>query len=459
MSNDDVRYAAVNDPAGERFVEAPATHAGMTQLRRRAEALGEQFYCATQLGGCGGRMHTVNGSKKRPYFRHNVKSDCTLDQAVARDIFTHVAIQNALVGWLRRTGHPDARKEKWVGPCSRVDVQCAPNAVIEVQLSGETDVSMEDRTERYGGNVTWLFDPERPISSRDSALARGDVVLLVRLRRAPDGQVIAGQVDVGIRTAQIANHASGDLWVPLEECTFTPAGGLGHPGRGEAEQLVATAKKLHQDAVDAARKAAEQAQAEQAAEAEKQRQNAYERMTGDADSRHRGHDRFIRESRPAAPRPPSAPAKGRTRPSAKNRPTARTGWYPIVWSLDDLTDWQDRHNLPLFADGAWCRVLRYHRDLFPDWAYSISDRWATDVPEHLIDPAWATLYLLATSAGGQVQVFVDQEVDPGGMILQRLESLGLVSFYGDEPYPLMVRVEQRVVSDRSDTSHSTWNAH
>lgn len=49
-----------------------------------------------------------------------------------------------------------------------MDVFCHPKAVIEVQLSGETAHSMEARTTRYGGSVTWLFGAGGHITSRDA---------------------------------------------------------------------------------------------------------------------------------------------------------------------------------------------------------------------------------------------------------------------------------------------------
>lgn len=464
MIDDDLAvHAVLADPDGERFVEAPTSHARMADLHRAANIANESFYCATQLGGCGSEVHVVNGLKKRPFFRHNPGSNCPLTPAESRDNFTHRSIQNALVSWLGDMGH-QARLEKPVGPRSRVDVYCDPDAVIEVQLSGETALSMEDRTERYGRNVTWLFDPDRPITSRDTALSDNDMVLLVRLRRDDTGPVTTGprKVDIGIRVAQIADTPGTTLWDPLEACTFTPADGLSHPRRGDADQHVTTAKENHRLAVaqeeEAQRKiVAEQSEFEAWLSAERQQAaiDRYQQQSRQLAKRRAAAERAKQGTVGGSPEPQSVPA-----PVSKTGPAARHSFYPIVWSLADLSGWQERHHRVVPDDGAWARVLRHHHDLFPDWAYQLRDQWAAGLPEDLIDPAWATLYLLSTSLSGQVSVFVDAEVDTDGMILQHLHKRGLINLYGEPPDPLMLRLNQRVTPDPArPKQHPVWNAY
>lgn len=111
---------------------------------------------------------------------------------------------------------------------------------------------MQERTVRYGGNVTWLFHPDRSISSRDSVLDRDGLVMLVQLRGAATGA--AGQsrpVDPRIRTETVGWPAE-TVWVPLEDCTFTPAGGIAHPARHDAASKVATARENQRRAAAAA---------------------------------------------------------------------------------------------------------------------------------------------------------------------------------------------------------------
>jgi hypothetical protein len=469
--DDDLAVLAVlADPDGERFVDAPRDHDAMTRLMQQAETAGEKLYCATLLGGCGQEVHVANGMILRPHFRHYPGSRrCPLTPAVARDAYTHRTIQRALVGWLQRLGFEDASMEKRVGPGSRVDVHCSPDAVIEVQLSPETDESMQGRTVRYGGRVTWLYHPTRPITSRDATLARDEFVLFVRLNRddRPAGE--SPLVEVGIQTVGVAGQPGIpgqpgiEIWKPLAECLFTPAGGVQHPGHGDAVQHLATIKESHRQAVERAREVqrladekAAQLEAEQHAEAQKLALERYQQQTRQL-LRKRAQD----EARRTASRSEEAVPKRDPAPVVKNGPKARHGHYPIVWSLADLEDWKELHpHRTVPTEGAWMRVLRYHHDLFPAWAYKLRDQWAAALPEDLLDPAWATLYLLATSLSGQVSVFIDTEFDPEGVILRHFHSRGLISLYGQEPAPLMLRLNQRVTPDPArPLQHPVWNAY
>jgi hypothetical protein len=92
----------------------------------------------------------------------------------------------------------------------------------------------------------------------------------------------------------------------------------------------------------------------------------------------------------------------------------------------------------------------------------ISDGWAAGLTEHLIDPAWAALYLTTTSASGRVSAFIgggdddldplhpNDVVDPDGVILDRFQALGLVSMYGGAPDAVMLLVLHRLASIRRD---------
>ena len=149
----------------------------------------------------------------------------------------------------------------------------------------------------------------------------------------------------------------------------------------------------------------------------------------------------------------------------------RSGSYPVVWNLDDLASWEAQHRLLAPEHGAWWRVLEHHVGLFNDWVSYMNDGWAVGLPEHLIDPAWATLYLTTTSSAGMVSVFIgggdedrdplhpNDPIDPDGLILERLQNLGLVSLHGGDPYPVMLRIEHKLGSIRWDTTvrqPATW---
>ncbi len=233
IDEDRAVFAVLGDPAEDRYVQAFIDHDDMADLIEAADACGELFYCSRKLGGCGEKVMPVNGRIRRPHFRHFAHSTCRITPAENRDIYTHAIVQYALVTWLRAHGHPEADVEKRLDRCSRVDVFCTPHSVIEVQLSGETDVSMRNRTRRYGEIVTWLFDPSNPISSRDATLDRDGVVRLVRVRPAPEERLRRTQtmfskqpIDIGVRSAASNNDRPDTDWFPLEECTFTPEDGL-----------------------------------------------------------------------------------------------------------------------------------------------------------------------------------------------------------------------------------------
>jgi hypothetical protein len=93
----------------------------------------------------------------------------------------------------------------------------------------------------------------------------------------------------------------------------------------------------------------------------------------------------------------------------------------------------------------------------------MTDRWATGLPEHLVDPAWAALYLTTTSLSGQVSVFVgggdlDRDllypydpIDPDRLILARMAALGLIRVDIEPGEPVMVRVLH-------DLGQVQWNA-
>lgn len=164
----DLPVAALGSPDGELIV-APDFQAEMITLQRSARQAGQGFFCPPSLGGCGERLNVVAGPVRRPYFRHSRGSACG-GVAEGRDIFTHRQIQHELIRWLAGLGFRAEAEHYFRGDRrSRVDVYVGGglDRVVEVQLSNETAASKLDRTERYGGNVTWLFGPAGPLASRD----------------------------------------------------------------------------------------------------------------------------------------------------------------------------------------------------------------------------------------------------------------------------------------------------
>lgn len=512
MNDDDERavFAVLGDPAGHQYIQAPTDHAAMTAMVSAADQAGELFFCSSRLGGCGEKVMPVNGNIRIPHFRHYAHTRCPLTSATNRDIYTHAIIQDALVSWLREHGHPEAVTEKRLNRKSRVDVHCSPDAVIEVQLSGETDTSMLERTLRYGNNVTWLYDPNNPISSREATLTRDGTVLLVRLRPATDQALRQPQtmfsqhpIDIGVKVRTFGTEGGFVDWHPLEACTFTPDTGLQPPLYSETRQTVADARERRRQSDELARLVADQrqrtAEAEMARHMEVSREEAARRMevaraegarrraalaaedavaeqkrltakaardavwasqepqrqaAAKAEQEHLEQVREASEQRLA--RAKSDAAARIARQLDRKTPAARSSWYPTVWNLDDLAGWEIRHQLKAPENGAWWRVLSHHDEPFAEWVALVADGWATGLPEHLVDPAWAALYLTSVSLAGKVCAFIgggDQDddplipydpIDPEGIILDRLQALGLISLYGGPPAPLMVNVEHHL---------------
>jgi hypothetical protein len=457
MTDDDLAvFAVLGDPAGNRYIQAPPTQAEMHVIKTDAETRGELFFCSSRLGGCGQRVMVINGPERRPHFRHYARTDCPLTRATARDIYTHAMIQAALVGWLHNHGHPDAVTEKRLDKRSRVDVHCEPGAVIEVQLSGETDSSMRCRTSRYGGNVTWLYDPHNAISSRDSALARDSIVLLVRLRpaggrtiREPQTGFSQQPIDIGLSFRLGDTDGGYTDWWPLEECTFSPAEGLRPPGYAAAKQDVIDARRLRQERAEAEQRSVDKALAE--------RQEVLREIAASERAR---QAKFMQDLAVRRGKSEQETAARRARNLADRGGVpglgTRQGWHPVVYTLQDLAIWEAQHQMEAPVHGAWRRVLEYHDGPYADWVALMTDGWATGLPEHLIDPAWAALYQTGTSMSGQVSVFLGggdldvdplrpyDPIDPQGLILARFVALGLVTLHGGPPDPLMIHVGHRL---------------
>ena len=463
MNDDELAvFAVLGDPAGNRYVQAPQTQAEMSELHMAALARREDFFCSRRLGGCGEKVMVVNGPVRRPHFRHYAHTDCPLTRAAARDIYTHAIIQDALVSFMQAHGYLDAVAEKRLDARSRVDVHCSPGAVIEVQLSGETDTSMLARTLRYGNNVTWLYDPVNPISSRDSTLTRDGIVLIVRIRPVdafgwkPQTEFSRQPTDIGVKHKKFPTDGASSQWWPLEQCTFTPVQGLQPPGYAAIRQGIADARLAEKEQAAEAQRVANQAEADaqkarnEIAAASAARQGQFmEELAG----RRRKADleSAARRARNLADRGESTSLG--TRPSN----------FPVVFTVDDLAVWEAQYGLVAPEHGAWRRVLEHHDGPFADWVALMTDGWVTGLPEHLIDPAWAALYLTTMSLSGQVSVFLgggDQDFDPNhpydpidseGLILQRLVNLSLVSLYGGPGEPLMLKVQHHLGEIR-------WNA-
>lgn len=456
MNDDELAvFAVLGDPAGNRYIQAPQTQAEMSDLHAAAMARSDDFFCSRRLGGCGEKVMVVNGPVRRPHFRHYAHTNCPLTRATARDIYTHAIIQDALISFLRDHGYTDAVAEKRLDAKSRVDVHCSPGAVIEVQLSGETDSSMRARTSRYGGNVTWLYDQVNAISSRDSTLTRDGIVLIVRIRPVdvfgwkPQTEFSRQPIDIGVKHKKFPTDGASSQWWPLEQCTFTPVQGLRPPGYAAIRQGIADARLAEKEQAAEALRIAEQAEA-----------NAQRARNEIAAATAARQGRFMEELASRRRKADLESAARRARNLAERGHVAslgtRPGNFPVVFTLADLAIWEAQYLMVAPEHGAWRRVLEYHMDRFADWVALMTDGWVTGLPEHLIDPAWAALYMTTMSLSGKVSVFLgggDQDsdpmhpydpIDPEGLILQRMIDLSLVSLYGKPGEPLMLKVQHHL---------------
>lgn len=372
----------------------------MIELKRAADAAGEEFFCATRMGGCGQPVIVVAGARRKPHFRHPPNSACLLTTAaVARDIYTHRLIQTELVRWLRHLGY-QSQAERWMDSRSRVDVWCSPKAAIEVQLSGETAESMQDRTDRYSrsgeGTVTWLFGTGRHIASRDALLATDGLAQIVRLRPEPElpsSQVFGSppggrRIDIGLLVEPLDAEKPAEVrWWPLSECIFDPAEGLRTPGRADAVERART----------------------RSAENERlaQLRARIRAREATAKKRRRRQDTHPSSEEPTewpVYTPPQRPVP--TDPMGGRRPTAK----PLVGSM-----WSPHPA----TDDFWWRTA---------W---IDGHWADGLPSPLVDLGWGALYITMLMSRGRVEDLVGHKPGPDRLaVAQYLADLGLIEIHG-----------------------------
>lgn len=459
--NDDEGFfpvAALGGPDGE-LVVAPEVQADMITLQQAAQKAGQAFYCPPSLGGCGEKLVAAAGDIRRPYFRHFAGSSCGF-RGEDRDTFTHRQIQRELIRWLADRGFR-AEAERYLGrdQNSRVDVFVGGDLewVIEVQLSNETAVSKLGRTERYGGNVTWLFGDDRFIASRDHEQSAHGVAQLVRLAGRPAGQdwsrletACSWPVEIGLRAEPPAGQPRKDVWLPLDVCTFDPAHGLMAPGLVQAKQQVMKN-----------RRAAAEEQARQQAElaAKKRLLDEARRTAAEEQERERANQRAARrEDEPRVPvdelrrRDFAELARGdEHRLAAAGRVVNLDVWHrfaytrkmatpprqlpavplpgtrPTVLTPRDLHEWSARTGRPVTPEGTWWTALVLHAADYEWWTSQIDGRWVQHLRPDLVDPAWVALYLSTLEPSGPVSRLAEQTADPAGLAVRRLHDLGLIT--------------------------------
>lgn len=182
-------YAVVGSPKSRNVVTAPEGKDEARRMRTEAQERGAPFFCSLAAGGCGGRLKLAAGDIRIPYFSHAPQALCDLNDAAARDGYTHLAIQEALKRWIE--GTTSLRCELEVTTSDRKgrsdlvvrDAEDSHRLGLEIQLSPLTDAEMQRRSNIYlqGMNhVQWLYGNEENQACQ-SQLVRYGYALRIRI--------------------------------------------------------------------------------------------------------------------------------------------------------------------------------------------------------------------------------------------------------------------------------------
>ena len=222
-----VHLAVTDGPSGDQVVLAPENREAARRLQSRLHGV---FWCTTQAGGCGSRMHLVIGTLRRVHFRHARGATCALrDPDRVESSYEHLWYQWQLRDWLLRQGFQPRLEKVFTDGLGRTDVHVSVDGVehsIEVQLSAISAEAREDRRTRYERAVdqlTWLFGKGARRAATEERASAGYALVLRRsgARLEPGG---AGTVEIGLTGSELAETR----WVPLARCSFN-ADGFNHP--------------------------------------------------------------------------------------------------------------------------------------------------------------------------------------------------------------------------------------
>lgn len=237
----ELRWAVTDGPDGTRVIDAPEDARQLKENVKRGLAT---LHCSTRVGGCGEELIVVAGEVYAHHFRHRPSARCSLTASEARDRYTHLRIQVALLDWLTGQGLR-ATKEERLDHRSRVDVFVAETRqVLEVQLSPLDAIDWKVRHERYTDKdvaVWWLNGLTNAAVIVEQRRQDGHA-LLVRL----DGE----QVDLGV------DDADGERrFAPLDQWRMTVDGPWNHLV-DEASELAATRRAETAEVEERARQVA-----------------------------------------------------------------------------------------------------------------------------------------------------------------------------------------------------------
>ena len=231
-----VHLAVSDGPSGDQVVLAPEEREAAWRLKSRMQGA---FWCTTQAGGCGGRMHLVIGVVNRVHFRHAKDATCALrtPERVERS-YEHLRYQLQLRDWLLGQGYQPRLEKVFTDGLGRTDVHVSVEGVehsIEIQLSAISAHERADRRIRYECEVdhlTWLFGAGARGAAMEERAFAGYALVLRRSDTdpRPDG---GGLVEVGVSGAAL----KGTRWVPLASSLVQRRWPL-PPGRADSARVI-----------------------------------------------------------------------------------------------------------------------------------------------------------------------------------------------------------------------------
>ena len=231
---------------------------------------GNTFYCSSVLGGCGGELTFAIGDINVPHFRHQAGSKCSFIASKSlRDLYTHLAMQEALRAWIEAMPGFSCRLEVSIEN-GRTDVLVTGpsfEVALEVQRSALTASRVLERTAVYSQRaniVQWLY-ASREIEAYKAELAERGWSLRIWYGWAKKECRIGVSYETDTGAGVEIKEAGG----ALTDWTICPLGlDSAHlrKAKGSVESLKAAERQRRREEAEdaAAREAAKKAQKEAA---------------------------------------------------------------------------------------------------------------------------------------------------------------------------------------------------
>ncbi len=194
------------------------------------------------------------GRVRIPHFRHRPKSSCVLRYGdLARDSYTHLAIQRALMKWINSVPDFNCRMEQRVEG-GRTDLYVAgpgTRVSLEVQRSNISHTEVRRRTAIYRRQATavnWLYESDSIQACHEELIEQG-----LYLRVSIDAELTSCNLGVTYSASESGNEIT--VWSPLSEWWIN-AGGLGSQHLALAQKAVLDWRQDRAAAAEARRRAA-----------------------------------------------------------------------------------------------------------------------------------------------------------------------------------------------------------